>query len=788
MMSENNEEKRVVDINAGAKVWWRAYPRANISNAPAKSGKTTLIELAQEFPTEAVLDYVVATKADLPLWSFLKVDPATHQRRGGEGDVVPTVILIDVDDHSTFDIAADPTGDLFWNDMVSFVKTLDVQAWCYTSASHMLEKSGHAACPRFRIVIPLRKHTDNPGQWVRAVKSLTSRMPAEWGVDPKSHVSGQSWYMPGLTEDSRKDLFRQTFIDGLPFDALTASTNFYKTTSSKAAVDPVQWATDSVLFKRAITALTNSGYGNGRFVSDVPSRMSETKRVDKALFSRPGKDSGISIEVFSDGAAVVYSANDPLYDQSSPSKRTGHHIIRLLALIAHLEFEGDQHKATQSLRTEGLELPDTALPKEVLDLCLVKDGALADCQQNMAVLIGEGEHKNALTVNVMGDAQGWAVVKPVRWAPHLPVPRNLRMDEVNRYMVPWLRKFGVTCKSATVISETVNAACLQNFSDTGIGYDPSVEWLQAQKWDGTPRLGTLLIDAFGAKDTAHVRNCTTWWFMLAARRILDPGMQADYVLTLLGPQGVRKSSFVASLLPHGWAGIVNLSGTNSKDDALNMHRHVLIEWAEMSGHARRDDEHIKTLITTRADTLRPPYGRVTVTLKRKFSIIATTNKLSLRDSTGARRFWVVECPKPMNQERLEWIKENRGQLWAEARDRVAAGERCWPEHEHEHSTLSDITDQYQEHDMDVEQALCRLDDLLANLGVKPGLKSLTDIMEAIGAGVADTNPTVRGRISQAIASDLRERGWTMKRVGTRKTRMWLPPSADEAIKETVGDM
>ncbi len=44
-----------------------------------------------------------------------------------------------------------------------------------------------------------------------------------------------------------------------------------------------------------------------------------------------------------------------------------------------------------------------------------------------------------------------------------------------------------------------------------------------------------------------------------------------------------------------------------------------------------------------------------------------------RDETGGRRFWPIAC----GEIRIQWLSEMRGQLFAEARERVKAGEKPW---------------------------------------------------------------------------------------------------------------
>ena len=63
-----------------------------------------------------------------------------------------------------------------------------------------------------------------------------------------------------------------------------------------------------------------------------------------------------------------------------------------------------------------------------------------------------------------------------------------------------------------------------------------------------------------------------------------------------------------------------------------------------------------------------------MTYPRQCVMIGTTNDTDyLRDATGNRRFWPIKCEFVD----LEWLKENREQIWAEAAYRESCGEDHW---------------------------------------------------------------------------------------------------------------
>ncbi len=84
---------------------------------------------------------------------------------------------------------------------------------------------------------------------------------------------------------------------------------------------------------------------------------------------------------------------------------------------------------------------------------------------------------------------------------------------------------------------------------------------------------------------------------------------------------------------------------------------------ELGALSKADLNTFKGFATRRVDTYRPSFAPSACDFPRQCVFAGTTNKTSyLRDETGARRFWPVEC----GHVRLTELASDRDQLWAEA--------------------------------------------------------------------------------------------------------------------------
>lgn len=239
------------------------------------------------------------------------------------------------------------------------------------------------------------------------------------------------------------------------------------------------------------------------------------------------------------------------------------------------------------------------------------------------------------------------------------------------------------------IFDAVNVVAQKN------AFHPVRDYLSSCTWDGVPRVDTLLIDYLGAEDTEYTRTVTRKTLVAAVARIFRPGCKFDYMLTLRGRQGIGKSQIIAKL---GGQWFSDTFTTMQGKDSLEQVQGVwLMELGELAGMRKAEAEAIKMYISKQTDRFRPAYGRRTQEFPRQCIFIGTTNEAQfLRDSTGNRRFWVVDTPN--EPERSLWSEltpETVKLIWGEAVDRYKHGEQLYLSREME-AVAREVQAEYEE--------------------------------------------------------------------------------------------
>ena len=187
--------------------------------------------------------------------------------------------------------------------------------------------------------------------------------------------------------------------------------------------------------------------------------------------------------------------------------------------------------------------------------------------------------------------------------------------------------------------------------------------LQSTQWDGEKRLETLFIDYLGCEDNVYTREVSEKSLVAAVRRAIFGGIKWDNMPILIGPQGVGKSTFL-KILGMEWYNdsLVNVEG---KDACELIQGSWILEMGELSSLRKSELNLVKNFLSRTDDIFRASYGQK---YPRRCAFFGTANDTNfLRDETGNRRFWPIDCfiHKPIKSI-FNDLKDELEQIWAEA--------------------------------------------------------------------------------------------------------------------------
>jgi len=205
-------------------------------------------------------------------------------------------------------------------------------------------------------------------------------------------------------------------------------------------------------------------------------------------------------------------------------------------------------------------------------------------------------------------------------------------------------------------------------------FHPVRDYLQGLEWDGEKRVDTLFIDYLGAVDNVYTREAARKMLVGAVGRILVPGIKFDLVVTLIGAQGIGKSTLIKKI-GLGWFSDTFLT-VQGKEALEQIQSAWIIEIAELSGLKKAEVESIKHFISKQEDMYRPAYGKSVETYPRQCIFVATTNDRNfLKDPSGNRRFIPIDTDRHAATKNVHRLTvEEVGQIWAEALEMFNAGE------------------------------------------------------------------------------------------------------------------
>lgn len=200
------------------------------------------------------------------------------------------------------------------------------------------------------------------------------------------------------------------------------------------------------------------------------------------------------------------------------------------------------------------------------------------------------------------------------------------------------------------------------------------DYITSLKWDGVERVDRLFVDTLGAADTMLYRMVTRKALLACVARIMKPGCKFDQIITLVGKEGIGKSTLLSRLGKEWFSdSLVTVEG---RDAMESIQGSWIIEVPELQGFKRSEVTAIKAFVSKTEDRYRAAYGRNTITSPRECVFFATTNEQDfLRDANGNRRFWVIQVgTQPIKHAVWDLDDDYIDQVWAEAYHIYLTGE------------------------------------------------------------------------------------------------------------------
>ncbi|MCC4503180.1 virulence-associated E family protein [Limosilactobacillus reuteri] len=233
--------------------------------------------------------------------------------------------------------------------------------------------------------------------------------------------------------------------------------------------------------------------------------------------------------------------------------------------------------------------------------------------------------------------------------------------------------------------EVINAIAERN------EYNPFLDYLNSlPKWDGKERIKHMFAKSLGAED--NELNSFLGYIVTVGLiyRVKNAGSKFDYVIDLVGDQGVGKSSLIQKLINNfgskknqkkadpnwhransGWY-LDNFSGFKSKDELQSFIGKLYLNDDELVATRHTDPESIKAFATQTEFTFRKAYDIDHKTYQRSSILWRTTNDTQLYVSKmGQRKFYPIIVSKnnatwDVLGKHCVWTTDFVDQIWAEA--------------------------------------------------------------------------------------------------------------------------
>lgn len=271
-------------------------------------------------------------------------------------------------------------------------------------------------------------------------------------------------------------------------------------------------------------------------------------------------------------------------------------------------------------------------------------------------------------------------------------------------------------------------------------------------WDGQSRIETWTIRYLGAHDTNYNRETGAAWLVAAMERALRPGIIADCIPVLEGPQGTGKNKCLEVLFEGGppWAPwLANIAGQNL--ESTESKRLACTRWIlhddELRARGPDRVDALKSWASRKIETYRLPYAKeILVPLRRALLVASTNLKSYLHDDTGNRRWW----PWTTTRIDVDGLARDREQILAEALEIAKSGTELSPVWRKIFTDAGKSEASRESDDRRVRDPIVEKIEIALQAGAIPQPFTTSSIATALMFGVEAMNKSLETRIGAAM--------------------------------------